>query len=311
MNFMHTGSLQVSQLRLINEIAVSGSLTDAAERVGLTQPAASHALARLRQQLNDPLFVRTSTGMRPTPYGARLASSVRTALEALNGAFERHTEFDPSTSRRSFNLYISDNGQLVVLPRLLARLKEIAPHVKVRARAFPPKALHASLESGDVDLAVGSFTGLVAGFKQKRLFRETYLCVVRRSHPLFKDGMTPEAFAAAPHALADEAGLAHELLDRWLNKHGVQREVKLSVPQFMVLPMVIASSDLLVLMPSRVAEQFAKVLPLKLLEPPLKLPSYDIRLFWHERYHDDPANRWLRSVFVDLFSDLPPISAAG
>jgi DNA-binding transcriptional LysR family regulator len=306
MSFMHTGNLQVSQLRLIHEIALSGSLTEAAERVGLTQPAASHALARLRQQLNDPLFVRTSKGMRPTPYGARLATSVRNALDALNGAFESHPAFDPASSRRSFNLYMSDNGQLVVLPRLLARLEKTAPHVRVRARAFPAKALHTAMEAGDVDLAVGSFTGLVAGFKQKRLFRETYVCVVRKDHPLFKNGMTEEGFARAPHASAEEAGLAHELLDRWLSKHDVKRDVMLTVPQFVVLPIVIVDSDLLVIMPSRVAAQFAKMLPVKLLEPPMKLPAYDIRLFWHERFHDDPANRWLRGVLMEELGDLPP-----
>jgi DNA-binding transcriptional LysR family regulator len=304
MSFMHVGSLQLSQLRLVHEIAASGSLTEAADRVGLTQPAASHALARLREQLKDQLFVRTSDGMRPTPYGTRLAAAVREALAALDGALDSHATFNAETSRRVFNLYISDNGQLVILPTLLARLKELAPHVCIRVHAFPAKGLHVSLESGNVDLAIGSFTNLVAGFKQKRLFREKHVCVVRRDHPLFHNGMTAEAFRAAPHAFAQGAGLAHELLERWLSKQDVQREVKLSVPQFMVLPMVIANSDVLGLMPSRVADQYAKVLPLKLLDPPLKLPSYDIKLFWHERFHEDPANRWLRGIFVELFSDL-------
>lgn len=310
MNSMHVGSLQLGQLRLIHEMSMSGSLTDAAERVGLSQPAASHALARLRRQLHDPLFVRTSEGMQPTPYGARLAGAVREALAALGAALESHEDFDPSTSRRSFTLYISDNGQLVVLPRLLARLEQLAPHVRIRVRAFPAKALHVALESGDVDLAIGSFTTLIAGFKQKRLFRETYVCIVRRDHPLFRSGMTPEAFRAAPHALAEGAGLAHELLDRWLSRQAVQRELRLAVPQFMVLPMVVATSDFLAIMPSRVADQFAKMLPIKLLQAPLKLPTYDIRVFWHERFHDDPASRWLRSVLVDLFSDLPAVQAA-
>jgi DNA-binding transcriptional LysR family regulator len=310
MRVMHIDALQVSQLRLVQEIATTGSLTAAAERMGLTQPAASHALARLRDQLNDPLFVRTSDGMRPTPYGSRLAGAVRDALTALNGAVERPTEFNAPTSSRSFNLYISDNGQLVLLSRLLSRLKHAAPHINIRVRSFPARGLHVSLESGEVDLAIGSFTHLVAGFKQKLLFRESYVCVVGRDHPLFRNGMTVESFRSVPHALAEGAGLAHELLDRWLTKHDIQRTVKLSVPQFIILPMVIATTDLLGIMPSRVADQYAKVLPLKLLHPPLKLPTYDIRLFWHERFHADPANRWLRGLFVDLFRDLPDIAIA-
>jgi DNA-binding transcriptional LysR family regulator len=309
MNSMHVGSLQLSQLRLIHEIALSGSLTVAAENVGLTQPAASHALARLRRQLHDPLFVRTSEGMQPTPYGARLAGAVREALAALGTALENHGDFEPATSTRSFTLYISDNGQLVILPRLLARLKDLAPRVRIRVRAFPAKALHVAMESGDVDLAIGSFTTLIAGFKQKRLFRESLVCIVRRDHPLFRNGMTAEAFRSAPHALAEGAGLAHELLDRWLERQGVKRELRLSVPQFMVLPMVVASSDLLAMMPSRVADQFVKMLPIKLLQPPLKLPAYDIRIFWHERFHGDPASRWLRGVLVDLFAEAPAPAA--
>jgi DNA-binding transcriptional LysR family regulator len=310
MTFMHVGNLQLSQLRLVHEIAVSGSLTDAAERVDLTQPAASHALARLRRQLNDPLFVRTSNGMRPTPYGARLAAAVREALVPLDAALDSHAEFSAKTSRRIFTLYISDNGQLVILPKLLTRLKELAPNISIRVRALPPKGLHVSLESGEVDLAIGSFTGLIAGFKQKRLFRESYLCVVRRDHPAFRNGLSVEGFRSAPHALVEGAGLAHELLDRWLNRHEIQRQVKLTVPHSMVLPMVIASSDLLAIMPSRVAAQFARMLPLKMLQPPLKLPMYDIKLFWHERFHADSANRWLRGVFVDLFNDLPAVHTA-
>ena len=300
---MHIGSMQVSQLRLIHEIALSGSLSEAAERVGITQPAASHALARLRRQFKDQIFVRTSTGMRPTPYGEKLSASIRDALQALSGAFESREEFNPATSRRSFNLFISDNGQLVILPRLLARLNALAPHARIRAQAFPSKGLHVSLESGEVDLAVGSFTTLVAGFRQKRLFRESYVCVVRKDHPQFRNGMSFEAFRAAPHAMAEEAGLAHELLDRWLTKQGVQREVKLFVPRFMVLSIVATNSDLLVIMPSRVADQFSKILPLKIMQAPLKLPTYDIKLFWHERVNDDPANRWLRNVFVELFAE--------
>jgi DNA-binding transcriptional LysR family regulator len=300
---MHVGSLQLSQLRLIHEIALSGSLTAAAETVGLTQPAASHALARLRRQLHDPLFVRTSEGMQPTPYGTRLATAVREALGALGPALERHGDFEPATSGRLFTLSISDNGQLVVLPKLLARLKELAPHVRIRVRTYPPRTLHVGMESGDVDLAIGSFTNLVAGFKQKRLFRESLVCIVRREHPLFRNGMTVAAFRSAPHALAEGAGLVHELLDRRLDRLGLKRELKVSVPRFMVLPMVVASSDLLTMLPGRVADQFAKILPIKVMPPPIKLPAYDIRIFWHERFDDDPASRWLRGVLVELFAE--------
>lgn len=303
MNGMHIADLDLRHLWLVEALARTGQLTAAADEVGLTQSAASHALARLRHGLADPVFVRTSRGMRPTPYGERLAAAAREALAALRGGIEPQPAFDPGTSRRAFCVYMSDVGQMVLLPRLLRILKAEAPGVTLHVRAVPTRAPHALLESGEVDLAVGYFTTLSAGFVQKRLFRERYVCAVRADHPVFRDGMNPEAFRTVPHAVADASGMAHGLLDQVLARHNLGRRVQLTVPQFMVLPLVITGSDLLVVMPSRLVAQFAKLVPLKVMELPIRVPAYDIRLFWHERFRADPANLWLRRAFVRLAAD--------
>jgi DNA-binding transcriptional LysR family regulator len=303
MTGMHIADLHLNQIRLVDALARSGNLGEAAEDIGLTQSAASHALARLRQELQDPLFVRTSEGMRPTAYGIRLAASVRDALESLRTGLDRHPEFQPGTSSRTFNIIMSDVSQMLYLPRLLPRISAEAPGVTVHVRPLPAKAPHLILESGEVDLAVGAFSRLIAGCRQKRLYRERYVCVVRQDHPRFVQGMSAEAFCSVPQALVDPRGYVHERLDRWLAQQKVPRTVKLYVPYFLSLPPVIARSDLLVIMASRVANTYAEMLPLKIMPPPVKLPSYDTRLFWHERFHRDPASRWLRNLYIELFGD--------
>jgi DNA-binding transcriptional LysR family regulator len=169
---MHIGNLHLNQLRLVDALERNGNLGEAAEDIGLTQSAASHALSRLREELQDPIFVRTSEGMRPTPYGIRLARSVRDALESLRAGLDRHAEFEPKTSTRTFNVIMSDVSQMLYLPRLLPKLYAEAPGVTLRVRALPAKAPHLILESGEVDLAVGAFSRLIAGCRQKRLYRE-------------------------------------------------------------------------------------------------------------------------------------------
>lgn len=303
MNGMHIRDLHLNQLLLIDALARSSNLSEAAEEIGLTQSAASHALARLRAELHDPIFIRTSEGMRPTPYGTRLTASVDAALRSLRAGLDRHPDFDPATSSRAFNVIMSDVSQMLYLPLLLPRLSAEAPGIGFRVRALPSKAPHLVLESGEVDLAIGAFSRLIAGCRQKRLYREHYVCVVRRDHPQFERGMSAEAFCSVPQALVDPRGYVHERLDRWLKQQKIARTPKVYVPYFLSLPLVIARSDLLVVMASRVARTYAEVLPLKIMPPPVTLPAYDVRLFWHERFHRDPANRWLRGLYIDLFSD--------
>lgn len=291
---MQIGGLHLTHLQLIEALSRSGNLTEAAKEIGLTQPAASHALARLRRQLQDPIFVRTAEGMQPTPYGTDLAVAVRAALDALRRGMESHQDFDAGKSKRTFNLFMSDVGQLLYLPPLLTRLQIEAPGVTLRVRPVPAKTPHLLLESGAVDLAIGTFTTLVSGCMQRRLLQDRYVCVVRKDHPAFAKGMTAEAFRDVPHALADASGYAHERLDRWLARHRVRRRIKLHVPHFLVLPLLIARSDLLAVMAERVARLFADIVPLKIMPPPTKIPPYDVKLFWHQRFHRDAANRWLR-----------------
>ena len=303
MAFMRTSGLSLAQLQLVDTLARNGNLTDAAKQLGLTQPAASRALARLRQELQDPIFVRTSEGMRPTPYGKRLAAAVHDAVRVLRDGMEREENFAPATCKRTFNVFMSDVGQLICLPPILKRLSVVAPGVTLRVRPFPFKAAHLSLESGDVDAAIGTYTTIVSGCRQKRLYQGQYVCIAREDHPHFVHGMTAEAFREVPHAIADATGYIHEMLDRWLARQNIRRNVKLHVPHYLVLPLLVAQSDVIAITASGVADLFASLVPLKVMGLPIKVPEFDIKLFWHERFHRDPVNRWFRDLVSSTLKD--------
>ncbi len=303
MHIMHIGDFEFTEIRLIAELSELRKLAAAAARLGLSQSAASHALGRLRKRTGDPLFIRSNAGFQPTPYGERLGAAARQALNILLDGFASNEPFDPAQTTREFNVYMSDVGQMVFLPKMLAFLTTEAPQASLRACPIPLEQPGAALASGEVDLAVGFFTNLAAGFHQSVLFRERYVCVVRSDHPNFRSGMSAQAFAASPRALADASGMSHAVMEAELRKNGFSGTTRLVVPQFMVLPLVIASSDFLVIMPSRLAQAFSQLVPIKILRPPVPLRPYDIRVYWHERFNHDPANRWFRRALVQLFRE--------
>jgi DNA-binding transcriptional LysR family regulator len=301
MHAMHIDELNVTQIRLIAELLRLRSVSAAADSIGLSQPAASHALAKLRQQFADPLFTRTPKGFQPTPYGERLGTAAQEAVAVLVAGITSGRQFDPRTTTRSFNLYASDVGQMVFLPKLLGYLRNASPGASARVWPIPLEKPGLPLSSGDIDLAVGYFDNLTTGFRQSFLFRDRYVCVVRAAHPKFAKGMTVEAFASAEHAVAHSTGMAHANIDQLLARHQVRRKVALSVPGFHVLPMLIPNSDLVAVVPGMLAEAYASQVPIKVLAMPVPLAPFDLRIYWHERYHHDAPIQWLRKVFVELF----------
>lgn len=303
MHVMHIDDLEFGEIRLLAALSGVRKLSAAAARVGLSQSAASHALARLRNRTGDPLFVRGSGGFFPTPYGERLSTAAGKALDILLDGFASNAPFDPQSTSRRFNVYLSDVGQMVMLPGLLAHMAVEAPQAGLRVCPIPLEQPGMALASGEVDAAVGFFRNLTTGFRQSVLFRERYVCVVRADHPNFRSGMSPEAFAKSPRALTDASGMAHTVVEEELKKQGLMAPPRLTVPQFMVLPLVIANSDLLVIMPGRLARAFSQLVSIKIMEPPVLLRPYDIKIYWHERFDRDASSRWLRRTFVQLFRE--------
>ena len=300
---MNTSDLDLNLLRAFDAIATEGSVTIAGERIGLSQPAMSNALARLRQLFDDPLFVRTPRGMRPTPFAQQLAQPVREALRLIQGALQQHAGFDPGSSGNTFRLHMSDIGEMVFLPGLLERIKRDAPGIKIDVVRIPVKDVHAALEAGELDLAVGFLPGLTTGMQQQSLFREHYVCMLRADHPLIGARISAKQFREAAHVLVSYAGTGHQVIEETFLAAGLRARIAVRVPHFLVVPMILARTELIVTVPSRVAAVFAQVGNFKVLKLPLPMPSFEVRLHWHQRYHQDPANRWLREVMAELYAE--------
>ncbi|MFH1043704.1 MAG: LysR family transcriptional regulator [Pseudomonadota bacterium] len=300
---MNVTDLDLNLLRAFDAIATAGSVTVAGERLGLSQPAMSNALSRLRQLFDDPLFVRTPRGMRPTPFAQQLAQPVREALRLIQTALQQHAGFEPKSSDRAFRFYMSDIGEMVFLPGLLERIKQDAPAVKIEVVRIPIKDVHATLEAGEIDLAVGFLPGLTTGTRQQPLFREHYVCMLRADHPVIGQRISAKQFREAAHVLVSYVGSGHQVIEDTFVAEGLSPRIVARVPHFLVVPMILARTDLIVTVPSRVAAAFARLGNFKVLKLPLAMPGFEVRLHWHQRFDQDPANRWLREVMTELYAE--------
>lgn len=299
---MNINEFDLNLLMVFDAVLAEGGISRAAERLGLSQPAVSNALARMRVATGDRLFVRLANGMAPTPYAQRIAEPICQALATIRTSLAENRGFDAATSERSFGIYLTDLGEVYFLPRLLAHLNRVAPQVHIRTLPMPAEAAQDALKSGEVDLAIGNLPDFRAGFYQQRLFHDHYVCVVRRDHPLIGTQVTLDQFAAASHAIGTPAGTGHGIIERTLMEHGLQHRIVLQVQNFLVLPNIIAATDLLAIVPHSVGIQLSRYNDIKLLPVPIPIPSFDIKQCWHERFHDDEGNRWLRQQFAELFT---------
>ena len=281
-----------------------GSVTRAAAQVGLSQSAMSSALGRLRTQFGDPLFVKTRSGMLPTPRALELAPALTEALAMVRGAMGKREAFDPATSTRSLRIYMTDVGETVLLPTLMTYLQERSPAMRLETAQLPAAELPLRMESGEVDLAVGYLPQLPEKIRRTRLFEEHYVCMTRPDHPLGRKGpLTLKEFLSARHVLIASMGSGHQVLERTLAERGVHDNVALRVPHFVLVPLIIANTDLIVSVPSRVAGATARLMKSKVHPLPIPIPSFDVSVFWHERVENDGANRWLRAAMLELFGN--------
>jgi DNA-binding transcriptional LysR family regulator len=304
MNGVHLGSLDLNLLLALDALLQERNVTRAAARLGITQSAASHALARLRGVTGDALLVRTKGGMVPTVRAETLGPPIRRALEDMTRALAPPARFDPRIARLRFTLGTSDYGELVLLPKLVELLAREAPHIDLRVHTIGTD-VSAPLGTAAIDLAIAP-VGRVddsPGLVRRRLFDERFVCVVRRGHPLAgKRKLTLARFAAASHALISPSEKEGGFVDDALARMGMARRVAVMVPHFLMAPHLVASSDLVLTLARRVADVLAKPLRLALLEPPkeLSLAGFTMSAMWHERTQNDPAQRWLREQLVEL-----------
>ncbi|MGL6213373.1 LysR family transcriptional regulator [Billgrantia desiderata] len=273
-----------------------------AQRLGLTQPAVSHALKRLRTLLGDELFERTSKGLMPTPLASRLHPSIAQALAQLQETLNRPEDFDPAVSERTFHLAMTDIGEIVFLPRLLERLAREAPGIALSTARSQHEDLKREMEEGRNDLAIGLIPQLGAGFYQQRLFVQRYVCLMREDHPLASGPFEQDAFSTARHAVVVAHGTGHGMVEEALARSGITRPIKLRLPHFAAVPYIVSSTDLVVTVTDRLAEVTRERFRLAVREHPVPFPEIPINLFWHRRFHRDAGNRWLRQLIFEMFA---------
>jgi DNA-binding transcriptional LysR family regulator len=286
-------------LRLFDRLYATRSVTRTAEQLGQTQPTVSLGLARLRRQLNDPLFVRAGTGMQPTPRADALIEPARRALAALAGLVAPSPPFDPRTVERKFRICMTDASHVTLLPRLLARVRADAPGVRLEAATITP-GIGEALQSGEADLALGLIAGLDAGFYQQTLYEQDWICLTGPRHPRIGARLTLKAYRDEGH-IHIVYGTGQHLLTTALKAHGIERRVVLELPGFLGLPAMLGSTDLIATLPRQIGETLAAANGLKVHACPLRIPSFTVKQHWHARYHDDAGNRWLRGICATLF----------
>ncbi|QRF56377.1 LysR family transcriptional regulator [Variovorax paradoxus] len=302
MNGMHIETIDLNLLRLFDAVYRARSVSRAAESLGLTQPAASHGLGRLRLLLKDALFTRAPGGVAPTPRAERLAAAVQAALALLEEALHEPARFEPKASRKVFRIHMSDIGEGRFLPALMARLGELAPGVRVETLPLAPGEIAPALDSGRVDFAFG-FLPKVRDTQRLYLLKDRYIVLLRKGHPFARGRRTSQALIEALQTLEYVAVRTHAETLRILQLLNLEDRVRLTTEHFMVLPAIVRATDLAVVMPRNIARGFAQEGGYAIVEPAFPLRDFTVSLHWSKRFEADPANRWLRQVIAELFAE--------
>lgn len=278
------------------------SVTVSAERLGLTQAAVSGSLKRLRAEYDDKLFVPVGRKMEPTPLAAQLAPQLLDALALVRRTQVDRARFDPQNAKRVFTVRTRDIGTAICFPRIHAALSKSAPGIRLRTVFGSIAETMAGMASGRIDLALGFLPSLETAIHRRTLMKQSYVCAMRVGHPLAGVRLTADRFSSAEHLLVEYSGSGHVLLERALVKAGARERIKVSMPQYLAAPHLVIASDLLWSVPAILAETLAQHYPMVIKPHPLQLPDFEVALYWHDRYHRDPANKWLRDFVTAEFA---------
>ncbi|MBV8248689.1 MAG: LysR family transcriptional regulator [Comamonas sp.] len=298
---MDISGLDLNLLRVFDAVFRHGSVSRAAQELGLSQPAASQAVTRLRQLLGDPLFERMHGGVRPTPRAERLAQAVRTAMATLEVALAEAHSFEPQEARQRFRIHLSDIGEARFLPPLMQALREQAPHVQLETLPMPMAEIADALDRGSLDIAIGFLPG-VTGTQQQVLLSDHYALLLRKAHPVLKGVRQGRLSAAHLRGLDFVAVRSHSETLRMLGALGLQSRVRLSAAHFMAVPSIVRQTDLAVIMPAEIADTFERLGDYVVLQADLPESEFDVSLHWSWRFAQEPANQWLRALVCRVFA---------
>lgn len=316
---MDIARLDLNLLLVFHAVYEEGSVTLAAKRLKISQPTVSFSLKKLRELFHDELFVRQGNGMRPTPFADNISETVRQVIRLVQDNLLIERDFDPLRTERTFSFSMSDIGELVFLPPLMEALRTEAPNARLRCLSMQHDELYEALANGTVDLALGYFPDLAHhDIYQQRLFNHRFNCILRKDHPIQGDHLSLEQFMAADHAVVSEKGRSQEIAERQMNEMGLQRRIVLQSPHFMSIPLIVAHSDFITIVPKALGQAYAKQANLRLVEPPFEIPEIELKQFWHRRVQNDLSITWLRALIARLFlrndptnDEMSPIFGSG
>ncbi len=300
-------SLDLNLLVTLDALLRHRSVTRAARELDTTQSAASHALARLRRVFDDPLLVRTSDGMVPTPRASELAGPVRQILELVRGTLVPATAFDPRTVQRTITLCLGDIGEIAVLPRLMPRLRELAPGCTLLTVPSEPEGFEAVLERGLVDLAFAS--GLEPGgdVLQQRLYSHDFVAIVSEDCAV-RETLDVEACRALEHLMLVPPQRGRSWIARALQRSGIEPRIRLATPHYLVMPLLVErDAGVVAIVPRLLATTFEKMARIRILKPAFELPRIDVCQYWHRRLDADPFHRWLRGCVREALYRHPAV----
>jgi DNA-binding transcriptional LysR family regulator len=293
--------VDLNLLRVFNAIVEERSLTRAAQRLALSQPAISYSLGRLRTLFEDPLFIRTRVGMQPTPIALELATIVARALDTVREALRYAERFDPALSTRTFRLSLSDAGELAYLPPICEALQRHAPHITLRVEPAPVEDIEELLRASRLDIAIGNLPELTAKTRHQLLFDETYVCMTRKRRGLPKGAQIDlAAFTGASHVQIQSVEHSHHALEDAFRSHGIGRNTLLHLPHFVALPGVLGVTDYYATLPRRLAQIFNRDNRFRIYELPVQLPGATVTMHWHDNFDSDEGSMWLRELMTGI-----------
>lgn len=295
---MNISSVDLNLLVVLHTVLAEKSATRAARKLHVTQSAVSNALSRLRRELGDPLVVRHARGLSPTPRALALEPELQRVMAGVSAILAEPKRFDPSTTTREFSVACADYYGVVLCPPLIAALRASAPHATLRL--VPLEKLANDGLATNIDVHVGMPPRVPSGCKSSALFLDRFVCLTRASGKRTAERMSKQEFLAASHLRVQVLDTTRDAIDEALAKKGLTRNVVLTVPHFSLVPLVVARTGCVATISRRLAETYARVLPLALREPPLSLPARSAQMVWHERTEADEGARFFRALVREV-----------
>lgn len=287
---------QLSDLKTVLAVLKDGTVTRAAQSLGVSQSALSYQLDRMRRRFSDPLFVRVGNRMAPTPFAQRLAGPAARVLHIVDTEIAGLAAFDPATTERDFRIGLNELGAITLLPKLVRRMSELAPRARLTPVTVDAAALPSALDSGEMDIAAGHFPETHDFLLQQLLYERDYVCVVRRDHPHIGASMTMREFSDTPSIQTPASPVTLAWLDEELTRRGLQTTAKMSVRHVSAIPFVVAACDCVAVIPREVFDIFAPIAAIRTVKLPIDIPPIQIHQYWHPRVGSDAAVKFFREL---------------